>query len=58
MPRKERYPYSHHIEKTRKDHMCERCYKIIPKGSQANYKNLFTGKRGYIHFPSCKEYPK
>lgn len=50
---KEPYPYSHHVSKTRKDHKCAYCSEIISKGSKANYKNLFTGKRGYIHFPEC-----
>jgi len=49
MPRKEPFPYSHFINKTRKDHKCEKCGDVILKGSRAQYKNLFTGKRGYIH---------
>jgi len=55
MPRKEKYPYSHHISKTRKEHRCNGCGGIIPKGSRARYKNLFTGKRGYAHefYPNC-----
>lgn len=47
--RREPYPYSHSVEKTRKEHKCERCGGIISKGKRANYKNLFTGKRGYVH---------
>jgi len=50
MPRKEPFPYSHHVKKTRKDHKCEACGGVIPTGSRADYKNLFTGKRGYRHY--------
>ncbi len=58
MPRTEPYPYSHYVNKTRKDHKCEICWDIIPRGSKARYKNLFTGKRGYIHnFPPCPDKP-
>ena len=51
MPRTERSP--HYVTKTRKDHLCIRCNGIIPRGSFVRYKNLFTGKRGYSHFPDC-----
>ena len=37
------------VNKTRKDHICERCGEIISKGERAEYRNLFTGKRGYYH---------
>jgi len=57
MPRKERYPYSHHVNKTRKEHKCVACGKIIPKGSTARYKNGFDGKRMYIHcVPDCDKF--
>jgi len=46
MPRKERFP---HYCKTRKEHKCERCGNIIPRGVRVRYRNLFTGKRGYYH---------
>lgn len=49
MPRKEPFPYSHYIKKTRKYHICRLCKEIIVKGSSARYKNLFTGKKAYIH---------
>jgi len=39
----------HFVNKTRKDHKCINCSHIIKKGSNAFYKNLFTGKRGYMH---------
>ena len=52
MPRKELFLYSHSVLRTRKGHKCEGCGKIIPKGSPANYNNLFTGRRGYLHI-SC-----
>ena len=55
MPRKEPFPYSHYIKKTRKEHRCELCGGIIISGSQARYKNLFTGKRGYIHPDRCPD---
>jgi hypothetical protein len=51
MPRKEKFPYSHSVHKTRTPHKCEMCGEIIPVGSMASYKNHFTGKRGYIHEP-------
>ena len=51
MPRKEAFPYSHSVGKTWKDHICHGCGEVIPKGSRASYKNLFTGRRGYIHEP-------
>jgi len=42
--------------KTRKEHRCELCRKMIPKGVQARYKNLFTGEKGYIHsIPDCEQ---
>jgi hypothetical protein len=53
MPRKEPYPYSHRVENTRKDHLCQLCGEWILKGSRARYKNLFTGRRAYIHDPFC-----
>ena len=51
MPRTEIRP--HYVTRTRKDHPCIRCGGIIPRGSFVRYKNLFTGKRGYMHFPNC-----
>jgi len=48
MPRTEKYPK--YVQKTNKDHKCQNCSGIIPKGSiWVRYKNLFTGKRGYYH---------
>lgn len=44
----------HFVGKTRTEHKCENCSGIIPKGSQAWYRNLFTGKRGYEH-KGCPE---
>jgi len=56
MSRKEPFPYSHYVMKTRKEHRCELCRKMIPKGVQARYKNLFTGEKGYIHsIPDCEQ---
>lgn len=55
MPRKEPFPYSHFVKKTRKNHKCEKCGQIISKGSMAQYKNLFTGCRGYIHIVCPKK---
>ncbi len=45
----------HYVGKTRTDHKCENCREIIPKGSAAEYVNLFTGKRGYCHCRCPKE---
>ena len=53
MPRKEPYPYSHWVEKTRKEHKCGLCGEMIPKGSKARYKNMFDGTREYIHADGC-----
>ena len=48
MPRTERYP--HFVRKTNKDHICNICGGIIPKGSQfVRYKNMLSGKREYYH---------
>lgn len=48
MPRTEQHP--HYVTKTNKDHKCESCGGVIPKGSKnVRYKNLFTGKRAYYH---------
>ena len=59
MPRTEPFPYSHYVMKTRKDHKCEMCRKLIRKGVQARWKSLFTGKRGYIHsVPTCEQAAK
>ena len=53
MPRKEPYPYSHWIKKTRKEHKCDICGLVIPVGVEARYKNGLAGKQ-YIHgWPSC-----
>lgn len=54
MWRKEKFPYSHFVDKTRTNHGCAICKLWIPAGAAARYKNLFTGKRGYIHNrPDC-----
>ena len=46
----------HWVKKTRTEHIRENCRKIIPIGSQAMYRNLFTGKRGYEHMNGgCRE---
>lgn len=57
MPRKEKFPYSHSVDKTRKEHKCGLCGGIIEVGEHARYKNLLTGGRGYVHgnFPYCYE---
>jgi len=49
MSRKEPFPYSHSVARTRCEHKCERCGQVISIGSRARYKNLFTGRRGHIH---------
>lgn len=48
MPRTEKR--AHYVRKTNKDHSCQICGGIIPKGSSwVRYKNQFTGKRAYYH---------
>ena len=39
----------HVVNKTRIVHICENCKGTIPKGSEALYRNAFTGKRVYQH---------
>jgi hypothetical protein len=55
MPRKEKFPYSHFVDKTRKEHECGLCWDVIRIGEHARYKNLSTGERGYVHgnWPYC-----
>jgi predicted metal-binding protein len=56
MPRTEPFPYSHFVDRTRKEHKCELCGYPIVRGAKARYKNLLTGKRGYIHnIPGCPD---
>jgi len=56
MPRTEPFPYSHYVTKTRTEHKCELCRRVIPIGVQARWKSLFTGRRGYIHsVPTCEQ---
>ena len=44
--------YKRYVSKTKKNHICQCCGKIIKKGSvNIRYKNVFTGKRDYF----CKE---
>ncbi len=40
----------HYVSKTRKEHKCLNCRFVIEKGSSAEYKNAFTGKRDYFHY--------
>ena len=37
------------VKKTRKDHICRWCEKIIPKGSQAKVWERYPYRKAYIH---------
>jgi len=45
------------VKKTRKDHRCDGCGKLIPIGSQAlRYSGKFDGEFGtFVHHPECRE---
>ena len=52
MPITERWP---HYVKTRKEHKCALCHRIIPIGAQARSKNGFDKKHYYHEYPPCPQ---
>ena len=46
--KKSRFLYRWHVAKTRADHTCASCGKIIPKGCAACYRRVSAG-REFVH---------